>query len=366
MKRLSSVTLALAVACTTPQTDPPDAYVAPPETPVRVETPPPPLGWQSQRRGPTLEITEGARRWEVPEGEATAAFVDLTTDGSSRGLWASGATARLYALGDGGAPLIATYEASRGGGIAGSTTTSARLLDLDGDGANELVLRHVLHDDTGSHQRVEVLARTSAGGFGPSTLDAPPERAFFVSGGPIEDAIRTRRGDTARVFALIPLDVIPIPPRPSPNLSSPGFPAGVLFAAVSLIEAGGALTLELDVVRAWPEVQLLASAPIGTMREELADDACRVRVRTGIPIGRATMWGDAPMSRAIALVWADGAARRARVFSWDGVALATLRETVELDRCDTPARDLSLEIDPATHLPSLVPAAVTAPETALW
>jgi hypothetical protein len=384
--RVSLLVAACLVACSSPASEEapvPSTSAGAPVTPA--PSPPPPASSSPAPRGlrvevdaSTLIVRDGAveAREPLPEG-AGVALIDLATGGAERGVWigtttgssslrrlrADGTLETLYAAG----PAYASH------GIAGHSTSGAMLADLDGDGRYEIVLTTTRFDDTGSHARREVLARDAEGGaFTPRTgLRAPPANALFTG-----DRDPITRAVSANVLGTIALGVdvvVPVTAPPGYGGLGPGpaSPPSILdtLALVAFPEprdtSDGPLTLSLHVVRAWPApVRVLASAPIGELSEAFTDDACRVRVRTGVPLLRAaTLAGG---EHLLVATHATGAARTVRSFSWYGAALAPRMPPTELDRCDTPARDVPIDRADAADSALRPPEPLPAGRDRLW
>lgn len=385
--RVSLFVAAWLIACSSPSPQeedraappaPPVAPADPAPAPAALPPPPPPPGLRAEIEGSTLIVRDGAVEARAPLSEgAGVGLIDLASHGAERGVWIGtpDGGSSLHRLRPDGTleTLFGASLAYASHGIAGHSISGAMLVDLDSDARYELVISTTRFDDTGGHSRREVLARDSAGGpFSPRTGLRPPHGSASFTG----DRDPIPRAGSANVLAMIPLgvDVIASPAAPPGYMGlgpGPASPPSILdtYALVAFPEppttSDGPLTLTLHVVRAWPAPpEVLASAPIGTLSEAFTDTACRVRVRTGIPLLRAATL---PRSEHVLLAtYATFASRTVRSFSWDGTTLAARMPETELDRCDGPARDVPIDRAGTADTALLPPEPLPEGHAQLW
>ena len=123
-------------------------------------------------------------------------------------------------------------------------------------------------------------------------------------------------------------------------------------------EPGGGserFALRLAVIRAEPEPAVLATIEAGELHEAFTDDACRERFRLGAPMVRVAEGSPEGRVRALVVTRTDGARRVARLYIWDGAALVARGDWIEVDRCDTEARDVRVRLSEAGPVLDVAP-----------
>lgn len=344
--------LALA-ACDAPPEAPstPAPVVAPAPPPSEAPAPPPPLAPQPVARvvGDELVLratSAGGRAAEsrvpLPES-AEVVLVDLDVRGD-RGVWIvrPDGTGQLSRIVPGPALEPFTSGPLWSPGALGSRP-SLRLADLDGDGRYDAPVCTTRATDIGPERRCTALRRTDAGFQHDDSLRRAVARR---ESGP-ERALRDARVG-ANVVARASLGVVRLTPIPAGFDASVSATAGADLAVLSTAtEPGGEadrFPLALSIVRLEPEPALLATADAGELHEAFTDDACRHRFRLGAPMVRVADASPEGRARALVVTRTEGARRVARVFTWDGTALAPRGEWIEVDRCDTGARDVRVRL----------------------